>query len=410
MPPELLRSVVQNWNKIRALNFYSKSANRGESFKVLNADDVVAAYGKSAMKRPAPKVEVDDDDYSGVRRIPLCKAASAVIPLEEPIPEYVCRVGDLEPEKVAAWRQELDTEFALKESAASLRGTMTIVLADMEKVATAAADLLRGDAARLRRIEEALWFDDGERKYAHIFDIVAGLAAADGYAPERAKKAFKRLISDNELYEKLAHMHTLDGTLSELMAGLLDVEQALEKAAAVAAEAPKTKMKPQAKSDYSPDDKPSHDDKRTMPTLRLPSDAKVVMEVPNIPESPVAPGNMLGELLQRSGILPSQNTRQMSLDNLLNDHRRSLVLTRLMLTDPVISQADPEEVADAFESVSRHAPDVANDVHAMRSAIREQLQYGSMPLGTVKELAGVQKTKDEIAGREAELRQQRYRV
>ena len=76
--------------------------------------------------------------------------------------------------------------------------------------------------------------------------------------------------------------------------------------------------------------------------------------------------------------------------NVLHGH----VLQSLMLTDPVISKADPEQVAEIYETIRRGSEDVASDKNLLRFQLREALQYGGVPPDGYKQLQEIGKLRD----------------
>ena len=67
-------------------------------------------------------------------------------------------------------------------------------------------------------------------------------------------------------------------------------------------------------------------------------------------------------------------------------------LERLIHTDPIISQADPDDVVNLFNSVRQANPAMAKDVNAMRFALREALQYGALPQHTLKDMLSMRES------------------
>jgi hypothetical protein len=51
--------------------------------------------------------------------------------------------------------------------------------------------------------------------------------------------------------------------------------------------------------------------------------------------------------------------------------RRSLMLQRLMVTDPIISEADPDTVASTYQSLVQTSPHVANNEEVVRAVLRQ---------------------------------------
>ena len=55
-------------------------------------------------------------------------------------------------------------------------------------------------------------------------------------------------------------------------------------------------------------------------------------------------------------------------------------LQQLMLSDDVISEADPAEVRKLFNTLASISPTLATDPGKMGPALKEALQYGSVPV------------------------------
>lgn len=66
-------------------------------------------------------------------------------------------------------------------------------------------------------------------------------------------------------------------------------------------------------------------------------------------------------------------------------------IQQLMMSDPTISEADPEEVRALYETVSKLSPTVAKDPVILGPVLKEALQYGSLPIQQVKDLLEAEK-------------------
>jgi hypothetical protein len=62
-------------------------------------------------------------------------------------------------------------------------------------------------------------------------------------------------------------------------------------------------------------------------------------------------------------------------------------LQQLMLTDDVISEADPKEVQAIFKTLSDISPSLATDPSKMGPALKEALQYGSVPINILSDVS-----------------------
>lgn len=91
---------------------------------------------------------------------------------------------------------------------------------------------------------------------------------------------------------------------------------------------------------------------------------------------------------------PRENKAQRRVDTGVASVMQENNLMRLRLVDPVISKADPEEVAAIFETIRRGSDDVANDINLLRFQMREALQYGGVPPEGYKQLLSIAELRD----------------
>ena len=98
------------------------------------------------------------------------------------------------------------------------------------------------------------------------------------------------------------------------------------------------------------------------------------------------------------------------IDNDFSDTQTKVVLERLMHTDPILSEADPHIVLSLANSIREQSPHLAKDINAMRFALREAVQYNSLPTHTVKDIAGIEKAKVETAGDARALNKDKYQM
>lgn len=87
-----------------------------------------------------------------------------------------------------------------------------------------------------------------------------------------------------------------------------------------------------------------------------------------------------------------ENKKQKAIDEAVAQAAKDATLQRLMLTDPIIQAADPYEVQDIYHAIADLSPSLAKSPMLMSALIKEQLQYGSLPIQTTKDIAAVEKT------------------
>ncbi|MGD9209177.1 MAG: hypothetical protein PVI90_00300 [Desulfobacteraceae bacterium] len=77
---------------------------------------------------------------------------------------------------------------------------------------------------------------------------------------------------------------------------------------------------------------------------------------------------------------------------LWNTQARASVFKTLQQEDDVISQADPQQLAEAYHTMVRFAPTLATDKNAVKTFLRESTLYGTGPnFVSIKQLADAEK-------------------
>lgn len=82
----------------------------------------------------------------------------------------------------------------------------------------------------------------------------------------------------------------------------------------------------------------------------------------------------------------STNKKQMQIDSMLEALQTRTLLERMLLTDPIIREADPDMVVSLYNTLQQANPEIARDPNLIRFALREAIQYESVPLHTYKDL------------------------
>lgn len=96
---------------------------------------------------------------------------------------------------------------------------------------------------------------------------------------------------------------------------------------------------------------------------------------------------------------PGYNKTQKTIDEGVDDAAHMATMQRLMLTDPIISKADPDMVVSLANTLASASPQVRKDPNLLRMALREAIQYEAIPLHTFKDLVDIEdKTQKAISG------------
>ncbi len=85
--------------------------------------------------------------------------------------------------------------------------------------------------------------------------------------------------------------------------------------------------------------------------------------------------------------------RQRGIDRAVDDARVTSTLQRLMVTDPILSEVEPETVAQIYNDLADADPSIGTNLSRLRFALREAVQYGGIPQQSFKTLAETDKAR-----------------
>jgi hypothetical protein len=142
-------------------------------------------------------------------------------------------------------------------------------------------------------------------------------------------------------------------------------------------EAPK-KSKEEEGEDYTP--KPVEDITALIDAM---SANKFALEQDDILNT--KPVKELETLLNYIG--PKSDARAKTIDKAIRQAQMDTTLQQLMLSDDVISEADPAEVRELFNTLASVSPTLATDPGKMGPALKEALQYGSVPVNILADVS-----------------------
>lgn len=87
---------------------------------------------------------------------------------------------------------------------------------------------------------------------------------------------------------------------------------------------------------------------------------------------------------------------QDKIDRAMLKAKKDTTLQQLMLSDDIIANADPQVVQDLFDTIASASPTFASNPHLMGPALKEAIQYNSLPVQTFKDILEAEKLKAEI--------------
>lgn len=104
------------------------------------------------------------------------------------------------------------------------------------------------------------------------------------------------------------------------------------------------------------------------------------------------------------------NKRQKEIDVAVDDVSRVTELQRLLLTDPIIGEADPDTVVSLYNTLAKANPEIVKDKNLLRFALREALQYDAVPLHTYKDLISMGKDRADMQEKMQKLEERKYSI
>lgn len=104
------------------------------------------------------------------------------------------------------------------------------------------------------------------------------------------------------------------------------------------------------------------------------------------------------------------NKRQKGVDVAVEDVSRVSELQRLLLTDPIIGEADPDTVVSLYNTLAKANPEIVKDKNLLRFALREALQYDAVPLHTYKDLISMGKDRADMQEKMQKLEDRKYSI
>lgn len=100
-------------------------------------------------------------------------------------------------------------------------------------------------------------------------------------------------------------------------------------------------------------------------------------------------GDMMNDYIEAATGLKKKDKQEYEINQAVDAAKDRATLQQLMMSDPVISEADPAEVEDLYNTISSLNPTVAKDPRLMGPVIKESLQYGSIPIQMLKDLVDI---------------------
>lgn len=111
-----------------------------------------------------------------------------------------------------------------------------------------------------------------------------------------------------------------------------------------------------------------------------------------------------------SKLLPDKDKYQKTYDKETSKLNKEFALQQVLLSDPIISEADPREVQELYTTISSISPRFAQDPRMMSTALKEALQYGAVPVSMLKDIADFEDKMNKARLNESTYLSNKYRV
>ena len=444
LSPAQLEKLGQTFNTAKTIVGLEKQANRGDSFKIVDVPELITKYASyspekalsNKSKRVHEKVDrlFDDDQDGWSACFTVSKSASVLPDLQKAVFEQIASgvVDDTDQEEMLVDISDRSNTWQWNKSAAAREaagGNRELELAK-DTVEQLLFEIPMDITEKCAAICHKLTPDDGRWAEAaeDITDIMGEKAASVISAVEQyfknahhsydtyddfSKRAFTRnlaydrhgvigLATDiaelQDILEKAAHQVAQllppqqVAALNQLAAQLPPTPAGNPAAAGANTVAPTPTAAP-APTVNADEDLPKGKKEEADLPIKPVEDLSALLEamtgsVKGITQEDVMntkPVKELDALLQYLG--PKKDTRSKILDKALLQAQMDTTLQQLMLTDDVISEADPEEVQALFKTLADISPSLATDPGKMGPALKEALQYGSVPINILSDVS-----------------------
>ena len=438
LAPAQVERLGQVFNNAKTLTFLEKSANRGGSFPVIDTENLVARYTdlptKRSIQQPGRSAEVSEwcgddlsksaSEYEELSSFPSLEALQSSEPrfVGEPDACTSKEASELE-ERIQFFRKHaahacmrIDEEFLdmfedeqrdiIRDKVASIVDSGRSSTLDFKSAIKAAAYLLGPETygevqgilksasnGRLnavdmdfKQLDEEYAFNPEARQTEEVVDLHDKLASIlHSYDLLRIAREERESI----IGEKSAAVATGYGDTAQQSKAKMHYNQSTH---SPQSSSKTTKSNPKGKPRGTPssrgnggnggggnggDDKDKKDKKDNKKNT-----------ADEILESLVGvmnPSNVNSKVKELINDFKSPNKSQYAVDTALSDSAAHVALTKA-LRDPIVSEADPETVVSLFNSMRAANPAFVEDPNNLVMALREAVQYDSIPIHTLKEL------------------------
>lgn len=116
------------------------------------------------------------------------------------------------------------------------------------------------------------------------------------------------------------------------------------------------------------------------------------------------------QFMDRATSKERTNTAQRRTDVDVEDLRRAIGIRRMIGSDPVLKEADPRDVLEIYNAVTRTNPEIAGNMPALKLLLREAVNYEGLTLDSQKLLTDIRSNAGRSEAQEADNEKRRYSI
>ena len=421
LAPALLEKLGQVYNTAKTVNYLDKSASdkRGDSFKVLDVEDLLEAYTKEA------KSDYSNNNFSSLsqsKRVPKDLFGSMVkeIPVESSL-------GEQEIKLASDIRNKFKKESRNKRNTDTLNQLVFELKEDIRDLAEDFSKEIQTKSANFDKVEQdALYYFEGNAKEA--CDMLASYLEDTKYLTvKRASDAGKsRLVED---YASLNLIGQIQNKINELgvakkaefrashLSELSEDEKSIKSAAGppiVNVNVPKDKnLDIIAKAIQSGGGGGGSSEAASASKKKdLSSSNKGESLIGALGNSDIVqkgPSSFRDTLLNAVGAFAdTENKDQKEYDLNLRDVEQAAVLQNLLATDEILADADPEKVVEAYNTLRQLAPELASDINVARVTLRSMVQHDGLAIFDAQQYSSAELDKAKVDNNRSITQQSLY--
>ena len=459
LPPAQLEKLAQVLNTLMTVSHIEKAADRGSSTYLVDVPTLVTSYAIGHEPTKAARAAVSHDTSHDIATVDLLTAMRQAVAGPKPVREiekaaYVAVEKTFTHQDLADAALELEVEsmLALEKLASSIlrtargvNGVVDLALAEEEACHSLdshwvkkACDWLQGNVKNtvflrhdhtqaLTKRAFAAGVRNGKSlvEFVHAFvtrDLMLKAAMYIGDEPNPGNTVTlddnlnaliqARLSANTEGKQKAQEESERNAV------GADDEYEGDDDAPRAPREAkPKSERRNDERSDNEPrqsgggknksskgDSESTESPARFLKTIGGAAMVPVRGTAEVINNTAAAADRLIGNITSKERSHSAQKYTDVSVE----DIRRSINLSRMIGTDPVLREADPRQVLEVYNAIARANPELASNMPSLKLLLREAVSYEGLTLDAQKQLADIRKSTSESESKEQENDKRRY--